>query len=141
MEPRISLITLGVTDLARASAFYQRLGWKPASLSDDDITFFQLGPVALALFPREKLAEDAHLDPAGSGFGGITLAHNVRERDSVDRLLALATEAGGTLLKAAAEPPWGGYSGYFADPDGHPWEVAWMPGMRIAENGALILPD
>lgn len=143
MEPRISLITLGVADLARSRRFYEDgLGWTPSPASQDAITFYQLGGMALALFGREALAEDAHLAESGptSGFGGVTLAHNVRSREAVDALMAQAERAGARILKPAQEAFWGGYSGYFADPDGHPWEVCWNPHFPLAEDGSLRLP-
>ncbi|MBI5137944.1 MAG: VOC family protein [Nitrospirae bacterium] len=141
MEPRISLVTLGVADLSRSRAFYERLGWRASSASTDTVVFFQAGGMILGLYPRRLLAEDARLDPQGSGFGGITLAHNGRGKAEVDRLLAEAVAAGATLLKPAEDACWGGYSGYFADPDGHPWEVAWNPFFPIADNGTISLPE
>jgi uncharacterized protein len=140
MEPRLSLVTLGVTNLARSRAFYERLGWRASSASSDAIVFFQAGGMALALYPRADLAKDARLAAEGLGFGGITLAYNTRTRDEVDRLLAEAAAAGAAILKPAEEASWGGYSGYFADPDGFPWEVAWNPGFLLAEDGSLHLP-
>ena len=120
MEPRISLITLGVADMARARRFYETLGWR-ASGPGEGVTFFQAGGMILSLYGREALAADAHLPAEGSGFGGITLAYNVRERADVDRVLTEAKAAGAIILKPAEDAFWGGYSGYFADPDGHPW--------------------
>jgi catechol 2,3-dioxygenase-like lactoylglutathione lyase family enzyme len=141
MEPRISLITLGVDDLARARTFYERLGFRASSSGNDSVAFFQAGSLGLALYGRDSLAEDARLAPAASpGFGGITLAYNARSRDEVDTVLAEALAAGARLLKPAQDVFWGGYSGYFADPDGHPWEVAWNPFFAIAPDGALRLP-
>lgn len=140
MEPRLSLVTLGVTNLARSRAFYERLGWRASSASSDAIVFFQAGGMALALYPRADLAKDTRLAAEGSGFGGITLAYNTRTRDEVDRLLAEAAAAGAAILKPAEEASWGGYSGYFADPDSFPWEVAWNPGFLLAEDGSLHLP-
>ena len=141
MEPRISLVTLGTYDLARAIAFYRDgLGWPMSKAGGGDAAFFQIGGAVLGLYPRHLLAEDAQLDPAGSGFGGITLAHNVSSREQVDAVLAEAVKAGATLLKAARTAEWGGYSGYFADPDGYPWEVAWNPGFPLAQDGSVQLP-
>ena len=140
MEPRISLITLGVADMARARRFYEALGWH-ASGPGEGVTFFQAGGMILSLYGRAELAADAHLPDPGSGFGGIALAQNVRERADVDRVLEEARAAGGTILKPAEEVFWGGYSGYFADPDGHPWEIAWNPGFTIQEDGSVRLPD
>ncbi len=141
MEPRLNIITLGVRDLARAIAFYRDgLGWPLSSASVGDFAIFKLATgTALALFPRQLLATDAKLKD-GSGFGGITLAQNVADKESVDRVLAQAVTAGGVLLKSARKAEWGGYSGYFADPDGYPWEVAWNPFFVLAQ-GALQLPD
>ena len=142
MEARISLVTLGVDDLRRALRFYRDgLGWPLSSASGEDTAFFRTAGVILALYPRELLAADAHLAPSGSGFGGITLAHNVAQREDVERVLAEAIAAGGTLLKAAEDTSWGGRSGYFADPDGYPWEVAWNPHFPFAPDGSLRLPE
>jgi len=142
MKPQISLISLGVTDLPRALHFYRDgLGWPLSRASVGDIAFFQAGGVVLALYPRVLLAADAHVSPEGSGFGGITLAHNVRQKEDVDRVLADAVAAGALLMKAAEEAEWGGYSGYFADPDGHPWEVAWNPHFPFNPDGSIRLPE
>jgi len=141
MEPRVSLVTLGVANLARALAFYRDgLGWRASPASVGDVAFFQAGGVVLALYPRPLLAADARVPDTAPGFGGITLAHNVRERDDVDRTLAEAVRAGATLLKPAADAEWGGRSGYFADPDGHPWEVAWNPSFPMRADGTIELP-
>ena len=141
MEARISLITLGTRDLERAIRFYRDgLGWPTSSAGGGDVAFFRTGGAVLALYPRDLLAEDARLDSAGSGFGGITLAHNVASREQVDAVLSEAVAAGATLLKSARTAEWGGYSGYFADPDGHPWEVAWNPGFPLAQDGSVQLP-
>jgi uncharacterized glyoxalase superfamily protein PhnB len=141
MEPRISLVTLGVADIGRSRRFYEALGWKASSASVESTVFFQLGGMALALFGRDALAEDACLPAEGSGFGGITLAQNVRSEEAVDQLLAEAERAGARILKPAQRVFWGGYCGYFADPDGHPWEVAWNPGFALESDGSLRLPD
>jgi uncharacterized protein len=140
MEPRLNIITLGVRDVSRAVSFYKDgLGWPLSSASEGDFAVFKLTTgTALALYPRSLLAEDASLKD-GIGFGGITLAQNVSDKKTVDRVLSKAVKAGGLLLKAAQEAEWGGYSGYFADPDGHPWEVAWNP-FFILEDGQLQLP-
>jgi catechol 2,3-dioxygenase-like lactoylglutathione lyase family enzyme len=128
MEPRISILTLGVTDLQRSLRFYREgLGLPTSYREGDGIVFFQLHGTWLALYPLEALAEDARLPAECTRFGGITLAHNVGSRMEVDRVIAEALAAGATLLKPAADMFWGGYSGYFADPDGHPWEIAWNP--------------
>ncbi|MGA8160820.1 MAG: VOC family protein [Acidobacteriaceae bacterium] len=141
MEQRLSLITLGVADLERSRQFYERLGWCASSASSDAIAFYQLAGIALALYPRADLAKDAHLPAEGQGFGGMTLAFNTRTRSEVDTLLAEAQAAGARILKPAEEAFWGGYSGYFADPDGYPWEVAWNPGFTVAEDGTVLLPE
>jgi uncharacterized protein len=140
MEPRVSIITLGVADLARSRAFYEKLGFKASSMGGGDIVFFQLGAMGFSLFPRESLACDAKVSADGSGFRGITLAHNVREKDDVATVLAEAVAAGARLVKASEAAPWGGQSGYFADPDGHLWEVAWNPFAPLGPNGEFTLP-
>ena len=137
MENRINIVTFGVSDLAASRRFYEEgLGWKVASCQDN-IVFFLLGAVVLGLYPRELLAEDATVDAAGSGFRGITLAHNVRAKEEVAEVLATAERAGARILKPAQDVFWGGHSGYFADPDGHLWEVAWNPFMRLNERGEI----
>ncbi len=142
MDPRISVVTLGVRDLPRAVYFYRDdLGWPMSSAGSDDVAFFQMGGSVLSLYPRHLLAEDAHLPDEGTGFGGITLAHNVASRELVDAVLAEAVAAGGTILKPAEDASWGGYSGYFADTDNHLWEVAYNPFFPFDETGRLVLPD
>jgi len=140
VEQRVSIITLGVSDLTRSREFYERLGWRRSGKSDG-IVFFQAGGTALALYPRPELAKDANVAAEGQGFGGITLAYNTRSREEVDAVLAEAQKAGARLMKAAEDAFWGGYSGYFADPDGFLWEVAWNPFFPIAEDGAIKIPD
>jgi uncharacterized protein len=140
MEQRLSIVTLGVIDLAGSRQFYERLGWRASSASSDGIVFFQAGGMALALYPRHELAKDARVAAEGRGFPGLTLAYNARTRPEVDAVLAEAVAAGAKLLKPAEEAFWGGYSGYFADPDGFLWEVAWNPFFVIAADGALQLP-
>jgi catechol 2,3-dioxygenase-like lactoylglutathione lyase family enzyme len=139
VDPRITIVTLGVRDLARSRRFYaDGLGWRPAKGSSDDIVFFSVGAIILALYPLDALAKDAHLD-VGSGFGGITLAQNVRTLGEVDAALAAAVAAGGKMLRPAQRVFWGGYSGYFADPDGHPWEVAHHPHWELDDQGQVKL--
>jgi catechol 2,3-dioxygenase-like lactoylglutathione lyase family enzyme len=133
----MSLITLGATDVPRAVAFYEALGWK-ATTPDNDVFFFQLNGFIFALWSRAKLAEDTAVTDPGPGWGGITLAHNVRSRDEVDSVLAQAVAAGGAILRPAEEAFWGGYSGVFADPEGHPWEVA-HGSFTITDNGDTVL--
>ncbi|MDD9878203.1 MAG: VOC family protein [Magnetovibrio sp.] len=143
MEQRLSLVSLGVNDLKASTAFYEKLGWRhSAANSNDQITFFQLGGIILGLYGRQALAEDIGLGSGdGSGFAGLTLAHNARSKDEVDALLADVEAAGGVIAKPAEEVFWGGYSGYFRDLDGHYWEVAWNPFFPIAEDGSITLPD
>ena len=139
MEQRLSLVTLGVADLERSRRFYEEgLGWRRGN-THDEVVFFQAGGMIVALFSRDALAADARLDGAGSGFGGIALAYNTRSREEVDAVLEEAEAAGATILKPAEDTFWGGYSGYFADPDGHPWEIAWNPEWRIDEDGSVKL--
>jgi len=141
MEPRVSLITLGVADLERSLAFYRDgLGWPLSSASvEGDVAFIQLNGMALALWSREKLAEDARL-PFDGGWGGITLAQNHDSREAVDAAADAAMRAGGTMLKPPEPTDWGGYSGYIADPDGHPWELAHNPFWDMDADGRLTLP-
>jgi catechol 2,3-dioxygenase-like lactoylglutathione lyase family enzyme len=140
VEQRISLVTLGVTDLARSRAFYEALGWRGQEV--EETVFFQAGGLAVVLWGREKLAEDARVeDPAPDGFGGVVLAHNVRSGAEVDQVLAEAEEAGATVTRPAQETFYGGYAGCFRDPDGHVWEVAHNPGFHLGPDGALTLPD
>jgi catechol 2,3-dioxygenase-like lactoylglutathione lyase family enzyme len=128
MEPRISIITLGVSDMNRSICFYRDgLGLPTTYKGSEGIAFFQLKGTWLALYPSAALAEDACLPPERARFGGVTLAHNVPSKEEADRVIAQALAAGALLLKPAADTFWGGYSGYFADLDGHPWEVAWNP--------------
>jgi uncharacterized protein len=131
MEPRISIITLGVTDLNTSIKFYREGLGLPLIEGSEGIAFFELKGTWLALFPREALASDANVSAQGGGFPGFTLAHNVRSREEVDRVLQQAQQAGASLTKHAAETDWGGYSGYFQDPDGFLWEVAWNPSFWI----------
>lgn len=139
MEPRISIITLGVADVDRSIRFYRDgLGFTTTAKFGDPIAFFATAGTRLAVYPLEKLAED--IGPAvhpAKGFSGITLAHNVRKKEYVAAVLALAERCGGKTVKPAQDVFWGGHSGYFTDPDGHYWEVAWAPNFRFDENGAL----
>jgi predicted lactoylglutathione lyase len=140
MEQRISLITLGVSDVTRASAFYQRLGWRGQEV--EETVFFQTGGIAVVLWHQDKLADDAALPRfSGSGFRGIALAHNVGERDEVDAIVAAAQAAGGTVTRPPADTFYGGYAGYFADLDGHLWEIAYNPGFALSDDGSLTVPD
>ena len=137
MEPHVSLVTLGVADLARARAFYEALGWRGEQPSDD-VVFFQAGGMVVALWDREKLAEDSGVEDTG-GWGGITLAHNVRSPEEVDAVIAEAEKAGARIARPGGKTFWGGYSGIFVDPDGHPWEVAHNPHWTVAEDGSIRL--
>ena len=138
MEQRLSVVTLGVADLDRSQRFYEALGW-PRGNSHAQVVFFQLNGIVLSLYARQNLAEDAKLPAAGQGFSGITLAYNARDRGEVEAVLAEARRAGGEILKEAQDVFWGGYSGYFADPDGHLWEVAWNPEWELTETGDVRL--
>ena len=139
-EPRISIITLGVADMSRAIRFYRDgLGFPTNASDDDDWAIFRTNGTRFALYPRHKLAADIGPDikPRSPGFGGITLAHNARDKSDVEALLSLAQQAGGHILKKAQPAEWGGFSGYFADPDGYPWEVAWGEVWKFAEDGTI----
>ena len=141
MEQRVSIVTLGVTDLKRSAEFYERLGWRRSIAKAEGVVFFQAGGMALALFPRPELAKDANIDPEGRGFDGVSLAYNARNRAEVDSVLEEAEAAGAKLLKPAQVAFWGGYSGYFSDLDGFLWEVAWNPSFPMAEDGSIRVPD
>lgn len=141
MQPCLNLVTLGVDDLPRATAFYRDgLGWPLSSASQESVSFFRNAGAVLALYPRTLLAEDALVSPDGSGFGGIALAWNVPERADVDEVLRLAEIAGATILKPAQDAFWGGYHGYFADLDGYPWEIAWNPFFPLRQDGSVQIP-
>ena len=140
VDQRISLITLGVADVAASRAFYARLGWIESSASNDDVAFFQAGGMALALFGRKALAEDAHLSADGDGFRAVTVAINARSREEADQFYAAFLAAGGSAVKAPAPVFWGGYSGYARDPDGHLFEFAHNPFWPLDEAGAIRLP-
>jgi len=140
MEQRVSLITLGVSDVRRSRSFYEQLGWRGDEL--EETVFFQAGGQAVVLWGRDKLAADAGIDDDGrSTFGGIALAHNVASREEVDRVVGAAAIAGAEVTKAPSETFYGGYAGYFRDPDGHVWEVAHNPGFVLGADGTLTLPD
>jgi uncharacterized protein len=141
MEQRVSLITLGVADLGRSREFYERLGWRRSMAKAEGVVFFQTGGMALGLYPRHELAKDANVSAHGEGFNGIALAYNARTRAEVDSVLHEAEAAGAKLVKPAQEAFWGGYSGYFSDPDGFLWEVAWNPSFPIAADGSISIPE
>ena len=141
MEQRISIVTLGVAELERSRKFYELLGWRRSMKKTEGVVFFQAGGLALVLYPRDELAKDAQISADGAGFCGVALAYNARSREEVDAVLAEAKTAGAKILKPPQNALWGGYSGYFADPDGFPWEVAWNPDFPIAADGSIHLPD
>ena len=128
MEPRLSLVTLGVTDLERSTRFYAEVLGLPRLETPPGIVFFELGRTWLSLYPREELAADAGVPAEGTGFAGFSLAHNLRSEAEVDALIEHVAAHGGRIVKRPVRADWGGYSGYFADPDGFLWEVAWNPG-------------
>lgn len=140
MEPRLSIVTLGVADVGKARQFYELLGFKASAASQDSITFMDAGGVVLALYGRDALAEDAHEATSKPGFSGVSLAHNCRSEVEVDQVIADAVAKGATLKKPAQKVFWGGYSGYFADPDGHLWEVAFNPFFPLDNSGRIQLP-
>lgn len=140
MEQRLSLITLGVADLQRSREFYRQLGWHGQEV--EETVFMQAGGVVLVLWGWEKLALDSGVEGApSSGFGGMTLAHNVRTEEEVDQIIAVAEGAGATVTRPAGKTFYGGYAACFRDPDGHVWEIAHNPGFRIAEDGSILVPD
>ncbi|MEX2166724.1 MAG: VOC family protein [Methyloceanibacter sp.] len=142
MSAHISLITLGVADIAKATRFYERLGFvKSKTASQDDVSFFRAGPIVLALWSREAQKEDANAAELWTGNGGIVVAQNVASETEVDTVMANAEAAGAQILKPATKTFWGGYNGYFADPDGHVWEVAFNPFWPLDENGHIELPE
>ncbi len=140
MRQTISFVTLGVSDLARSRRFYRDLGWRESSGSQAEVAFFQAGSVAFALFGREALAEDAGVAAAGSGFPGFAMAHNVDSEDAVRSTLQEAVTAGGRLVRAGEKAPWGGFRGYFADPDGFLWEICFNPFFPLDDQGFIQLP-
>jgi uncharacterized protein len=141
MEQRLSLITLGVSDLERAKAFYEGMGWHTNTDPSMDVVFFQAGGMVVALWGRDQLAEDSAISEDRGGWGGMTLAYNTRTPEEVDSVIEEARAAGATIGREPAETFWGGYSAVFIDPDGHPWEVAHNPRWTIEENGSVRLPE
>lgn len=141
MRQKMAMITLGVADMARAISFYEKgLGWKRSSASTKNLIVYSLGGIGIALYPRKLLAKDATVGEAGNGFSGITFSHNTKNEAEVDAILAEAVKAGATLVKPAQKVFWGGYSGYFKDPDGHLIEVAFNPFWKLDANGNVLLP-
>ena len=138
MDQRVSVITLGVGDLARARAFYEGIGWKTNAEPDDDVVFFQAGGLVVALWDRARLAEDSGVEDA-LGWGGVTLAYNTRSPAEVDEAIEDARTAGAEIAREPGETFWGGYSGAFVDPEGHPWEVAHNPRWSVEADGSVRL--
>jgi uncharacterized protein len=138
MKQRVSLITLGVGDLARARGFYEAIGWHTNAAPDDDVVFFQAGDMVVALWDRARLAEDSGVEDGG-GWGGVTLALNFGSSEEVDAATEEARAAGATIARKPAETFWGGYSSLMIDPDGHPWEIAHNPHWTVTEDGGIQL--
>jgi uncharacterized protein len=138
VDQRVSLITLGVADLGRAREFYLAMGWQPAAEAADDVVFFPAGGLVVALWARDKLAEDSAVADHG-GWGGVTLAYNVSSAEQVDAVIGEARAAGAVIGREPAPTFWGGYSGVFIDPDGHPWEVAHNPGWTVNADGSISI--
>lgn len=139
-DRRITLVTLGVSDVARATRFYEKLGWKKSPASQDSVTFIKLNGIVLSLFGRDALVRDAGLSDSGSGFSGVSLAHNLNSEEEVDKAYEFALSCGATAVKKPAKVFWGGYSAYFADPDGHLWELACNPYAPLDAGGDMTLP-
>jgi predicted lactoylglutathione lyase len=139
VEQRVSLVTLGVADVATARAFYQRMGWR-IGLDVEETVFFQAGDLVVTLWGRDKLAAASGVEDAG-GWGGVTLALNLRSREEVDAVIEEARAAGARIASEPAETFYGGYAGVFVDPDGHPWEIAFNPGFELTDEGAVRLPS
>ena len=135
----MTLITLGVADHSATRAFYERLGWRVA-LEVEETVFFQVGGLVVSLWSRDKLAQDSGVTDGG-GWGGVALAHNVRSEAEVDAVIEDARAAGATITKEPSKTSWGGYTGVFTDPDGHPWEVAYNPGFELSDDGSLRVPQ
>ena len=137
----ITIITFGVANLKRSTLFYESLGWQRSSMSQESITFIQLNGVVLGLYPRDELAKDACVQNTSFGFSGVTVAHNVNSEDEVDRILEFARSMGAKITKPGQKVFWGGYSGYFSDPDGYLWEVAYNPFATLDDAGRMHLPE
>ena len=141
LRPHVSMIGIGTDDLARSVAFYEALGWHRSSASTENMIFLRLANIAIGLHPRVMLAADANVPATGESFRAITFAHNLASHEEVDRAFQTVLAAGGRIVKEAAETHWGGYSGYFADPDGNLWEIAHNPFIELADDGTMRLPD
>ena len=142
MDQRLSLVTLGVRDLAVARDFYEEgLGWKATSAVEGKVVFYQMNGMIISLFGRDDLVKDGNFTDSGAGFSGITLAYNARDAAEVDAVMTQAEKAGAVIQKPAEKVFWGGYSGYFCDLDGHPWEVAYNPFWNITEDGHMVIPQ
>jgi uncharacterized glyoxalase superfamily protein PhnB len=139
MDQRVTVITLGVSDLVRARAFYEALGWRSNTPPEMEVAFFQAGGLVVSLWDRQKLAEDSGVE-LGEGYGAVTLAYNVGSPAAVDEVIGQARDAGATITREPGETFWGGYSGVFADPAGHPWEVAHNPRWTLGPDGSVTLP-
>lgn len=140
MDQRVTLITFGVADVTRARAFYEQIGWKASSESNEQVVFFKAGSTVFGLFGQEMLSAESGVSGTPAP-GGVTLACNMRSREEVDATLAEVEAAGASITRPAAETPWGGYVGYFTDPDGHAWEVTHAPMLTLSDDGFLVLPD
>ena len=141
MHPHVSMIAIGTADLGRSVAFYEALGWRRSSASTDQMIFLRLANLCVGLHPRDMLAEDAGVAADGVGFKAVAFAHNVASAEAVDAVFAAALAAGGEATKRPERKHWGGYSGYFADPDGNLWEVAHNPFIELREDGTMVLPE
>lgn len=141
MDTRITAITLGVKNIKKSREFYESLGFHASSMSNDHFVAFSTSGIVFCLYPTELLAEDAMTEPGFSGFRGITLAHNVATKNEVQHILEEAVNAGAKLIKPAQDVFWGGHSGYFADPDGYLWEIAWNPHWPLSKDGLIQLPE
>ena len=141
MDRRINVITLGVRNIQESRKFYEKLGFAPSSVSNDHFIAFQLRGLVFCLYPLQSLADDVTVDSQGQGFRGVTLAYNVGNKNEVKQVLDYVENCGGKIVKPAQDVFWGGYSGYFADPDGHLWEVAWNPFWSLDNEGMLHLPQ
>jgi uncharacterized protein len=141
MEQRINVITLGVKDVQVSRRFYESLGWRASSISNEHLAAFQTTGIVFCLYPKTLLAEDATVSSMAEGYQSITLAYNVANKEEVQKILQQAVDAGARLIKPAQDVFWGGYSGYFSDPDGHLWEVAWNPHWPLKSDGLLTLPE